>query len=296
MPREAPPNLRRGGGPRNSSSAAGGSGACRANCAPAGGPRSRPRFCRALLTGGPAFSPCTTFRRGWTALGTGRRHRVRRRTPIVTEMGLATMIVTPTNPCASRPSTFRLRPAASSPSPKRPRLDAAGYAIRSAPAPPLLPLRRHARAAQEPPGCCWMPGARCAASTRSIWCSPAAAALIRADLPPEPGLQLAGRGSRRALPALYSGALAFVYPSLYEGFGLPVLEAMQCGACVIASRAVAEAAGDAAIYADTRARTGEAMRHVACTRSPPEWRGARSLARAREFSVGSHRARHLCGL
>ncbi len=32
------------------------------------------------------------------------------------------------------------------------------------------------------------------------------------------------------LPALYSGALAFVYPSLYEGFGLPVLEAMQCGA------------------------------------------------------------------
>ena len=32
------------------------------------------------------------------------------------------------------------------------------------------------------------------------------------------------------LPALYSGALAFAFPSLYEGFGMPVLEAMACGA------------------------------------------------------------------
>jgi glycosyltransferase involved in cell wall biosynthesis len=37
------------------------------------------------------------------------------------------------------------------------------------------------------------------------------------------------------LPALYSGAQAFVYPSLYEGFGLPVLEALACGTRVIAS-------------------------------------------------------------
>ena len=57
----------------------------------------------------------------------------------------------------------------------------------------------------------------------------------RADAPelrPEPGLRLAGEVADSELPALslYSGALAFVYPSLYEGFGLPVLEAMQCGA------------------------------------------------------------------
>jgi len=51
------------------------------------------------------------------------------------------------------------------------------------------------------------------------------------------------------LPALYSGALFFVYPSLYEGFGFPVLEAMACGTPVITSNvsSLPEVAGDAAI-------------------------------------------------
>lgn len=53
------------------------------------------------------------------------------------------------------------------------------------------------------------------------------------------------------LPALYSGATGFVLPSLYEGFGLPVLEAMQCGTPVLCSNTASlpEVGGDAAIYA-----------------------------------------------
>jgi glycosyltransferase involved in cell wall biosynthesis len=51
------------------------------------------------------------------------------------------------------------------------------------------------------------------------------------------------------LPALYSNAEAFVFPSLYEGFGLPLLEAMACGAPVVSSNtsSLPETAGEAAI-------------------------------------------------
>ncbi len=54
------------------------------------------------------------------------------------------------------------------------------------------------------------------------------------------------------MPALYTLADAYAYPSLYEGFGLPVLEAMQCGCPVVASdvSSVPEVAGEAAILVD----------------------------------------------
>ncbi|RMH22767.1 MAG: glycosyltransferase family 1 protein [Acidobacteria bacterium] len=66
------------------------------------------------------------------------------------------------------------------------------------------------------------------------------------------GIRLLGRVADADLPALYSGAAAFVYPSLAEGFGFPVLEAMACGAPVIASAvsSLPEVAGDAALAVD----------------------------------------------
>ncbi|MDW8298031.1 MAG: glycosyltransferase family 1 protein [Anaerolineae bacterium] len=54
------------------------------------------------------------------------------------------------------------------------------------------------------------------------------------------------------LPALYSGALCLAFPSLYEGFGLPVLEGMACGVPVLTSNvsSLPEVAGDAALMVD----------------------------------------------
>lgn len=56
------------------------------------------------------------------------------------------------------------------------------------------------------------------------------------------------------LPALYSGARVYVCPSLYEGFGFTVLEAMACGVPVVCSKetSLPEVAGDAALFADSR--------------------------------------------
>lgn len=65
-------------------------------------------------------------------------------------------------------------------------------------------------------------------------------------------LRLLGYVPDGDLPALYSGATAFCFPSLYEGFGMPVVEAMACEAPVLASNAasVPEAAGDAGFLLD----------------------------------------------
>jgi glycosyltransferase involved in cell wall biosynthesis len=65
-------------------------------------------------------------------------------------------------------------------------------------------------------------------------------------------VKLTGYVPRADLPALYAGAAAFAYPSLYEGFGLPVLEALACGTPTLTSRSssLPEVAGDAAVLVD----------------------------------------------
>lgn len=67
-----------------------------------------------------------------------------------------------------------------------------------------------------------------------------------------PGVLLPGFIAPEDLPLLYAGATALVCPSLAEGFGLPVVEAMACGIPVVCGRvgALPEVAGDAAVYVD----------------------------------------------
>lgn len=82
----------------------------------------------------------------------------------------------------------------------------------------------------------------------------------------EPHVTFTGYVADEHLPALYAGADLFAFPSLYEGFGLPVLEAMACGTPVVTSNtsSLPEVAGDAAILVDPNSvgQIAEAMRSV----------------------------------
>jgi glycosyltransferase involved in cell wall biosynthesis len=213
--------------------------------------------------------------------------RVRRRTPFLLKLGMATMVITPSeavrveairrfNLDASRVVAVPLAP-----SPTLPRAPA-----RKWPRPYFLfvgtlePRKNIARLIEA-----W----REVRKDREI--DLVLAGRVRSDFKspePEPGLHLPGPVPEEDLGSWYFSAAAFVYPSLYEGFGLPVLEAMQCGSVVITSRdpAVMEVTGGAAIHVraqDTRALAA-AMAEVVADRSKFTELRVRAFARAGEFS------------
>jgi glycosyltransferase involved in cell wall biosynthesis len=101
-------------------------------------------------------------------------------------------------------------------------------------------------------------------------------------------VHFAGTVPEENLPALYRGAKALVFPSLYEGFGLPVLEAMACGTPVVTSNitAMPEVAGGAALLVDPTSveEIADAMKQIASDHLL--WRRLRKkgLARAAQFS------------
>jgi len=84
------------------------------------------------------------------------------------------------------------------------------------------------------------------------------------QLPSLPFVRCLGYVTDAELRALYEHAALFVYPSLYEGFGIPAIEAMACGCPVIASNAasVPEVCGDAAVYVSPH-DAGELARAIA---------------------------------
>jgi glycosyltransferase involved in cell wall biosynthesis len=283
MPAGAPPNLKRGGGPRS---------AIDRRWWLWGIQREMNRL-GADLVHGPDFAvpyiprrPSVLTIHDLSPWMDQRWHhaadRVRRRTPLLLDLGIATMIITPGEGVRKQAiERFQLLPERVVAVP-----EAAASWLKPVKTPPAHPYflfvgtlepRKNLGALLD----AWH------AVHREHPIDLVLAGRRRADAPeiqPEPGLRLMGEVTDETLAGLYSGALAFVYPSLYEGFGLPVLEAMQCGACVIASRAVVEAAGDAAIYADTAQDLARAMRQVA---EEPDFAAAcraRSLARASEFS------------
>jgi glycosyltransferase involved in cell wall biosynthesis len=101
-------------------------------------------------------------------------------------------------------------------------------------------------------------------------------------------VMLSGYVADEDLPALYAGAELFVYPSLYEGFGLPVIEAMACGTPVVCSSttSLGEVAGNAACLVDPA--DGESMAHgilrAAEDQTLRRELRSRGLDRAAEFS------------
>lgn len=104
----------------------------------------------------------------------------------------------------------------------------------------------------------------------------------------QPYVHFVGFADDADLPALYSAARCFAFPSLYEGFGLPVLEAMACGTPVVTSSvsSLPEVAGDAALLADPLDVAGiaDAVERVLIDNNLRDNLVRAGLARAAEFT------------
>ena len=90
------------------------------------------------------------------------------------------------------------------------------------------------------------------------------------------------------LAPLYSGARCLVYPSLYEGFGLPILEAMACGCPVITAdiSSMPEVAGEAAILINPRKTTAivQAIDKIINSRKLAEKLSKKGIEQVKKFS------------
>jgi len=102
------------------------------------------------------------------------------------------------------------------------------------------------------------------------------------------GVKLTGYVDDADLPALYSGAMAFVFPSLCEGFGLPPLEAMACGVPVITSNvsSMPEVCGDAALLVEPKDvdSIADGIRKLAESDSLRDDLRRRGLERVKQFT------------
>jgi glycosyltransferase involved in cell wall biosynthesis len=89
------------------------------------------------------------------------------------------------------------------------------------------------------------------------------------------------------MPSLYRGAAALIFPSLYEGFGLPIVEAMACGTPVVTSNTTAmpETAGEAALLVDPRSveQIAKAIEQIVGDDSMRQRMRERGIARAAQF-------------